>query len=143
MKTNQLQSEISSLIEELGKLDKLIDEKENTITLKGRELLNELRKLDNWEVLIDCCKEHYEKYPDQFFNWCHVKYNKHKVSFVKNYSDDDDDYYVLTIDLTKTLEEQIKERELKNKKEYEQKKVDTREKELAELKRLKEKYENK
>ena len=143
MKTSELQNETSSLIKERRELLKLIDEKEDAITVKARELLDELRKLDNWEVMIECCEEHYERFPDQFFDWCHVEFDKNEVSFVKNYSGDYDDYYVLTIDLTKPLEEQIKERQEKIKKDEEKEKEKIRAKELAELNRLKEKYENK
>jgi len=141
MKTSELQNETSSLIKEHSKLYKLIDEKEEAITVKARELLNELRKLDNWEVMIDECKDHYERFPDEFFDWCHVEFEKNKVYFVKNYSDDDDDYYVLTIDLSKPLEDQIKEKQEKIKKDEEKEKEKIKAKELAELNRLKEKYE--
>ena len=129
------------MIEELGKLGNIISEKKKAIAVKARELLNELRKLDNWEVLIDCCKEHYKQFPDEFFGWCHVEFDNNKVYFVKGYRDDDDDYYVLTIDLSKPLKEQIKERQEEIKKDEEKEAEKIRAKELAELNRLKEKYE--
>ena len=141
MEKTETQNEILSLITDYYKLSGDIALKKNEISNKARVLLAELRKLDNWEVMIEHCKEHYEKYPDQFFDWCYVKFNKNIVSFVKNYGEDYEDYYVLSIKLDKPLEDQIKEREAKNKKNAEKEEAAIREKELAELNRLKEKYE--
>lgn len=58
--------------------------------------------------MIRNCVEHYNKYPDEFFNWCSVTHNEEAVQFVKGYSNGDE-YKVLEISYRKSLKEQVQE----------------------------------
>jgi hypothetical protein len=107
----------------------------------SRELLNELREIPNWECMIEGCKCHYEKYQNEFFDWCEIEYypSLHSIEFVKGYSGGDE-ITVLSIDLDKPLEEQVQTKlaELQHQQEAIQK---TREMlEFHEYLRLKEKF---
>ena len=119
---------------ELKQLGEQIDE-------EARKLLKELQKVDGWECMIKKCKEHYAKYPGEFFDWCSVTYDDDAVHFIKSYSDDSD-YEVMEIGLYSTPAEQVrnKQNETRNKAAKEQEEI--KKKELAELERLKQKYEN-
>lgn len=119
---------------------KLINEKTESL---ARELLAQLRQINDWEAMIsEECLWHYEKCPYEFFSWCEVYSTDKEVWFEKGYSNGDE-YTALTISLDVPLEEQVRmaiaAKEDKERKETEQE----REKELAELERLKKKYESK
>lgn len=109
----------------------------------SRMLLKKLQQITGWEVMID--EEYlwdYERDTDNFFNRCQViALDTGKVEFVFNY--DDGVSTALTISLDAPLEEQVRmaisKKEGKEMKDAEQE----REKELAELERLKKKYESK
>jgi hypothetical protein len=93
--------------------------------------------------MIENCQPHYEESTKKgydFFDWCSVYWENDCVYFLKGYSSGEE-YTVLTIKLNEPLEKQVKdaqERALAEKKEMEE---ENRKLELAELKRLKEKYE--
>ena len=119
---------------ELELLDEQIDK-------EARKLLKELQKIDGWECMIKECEEHYAKYPDEFFNWCSVSYTVDAIEFIKGYSDGGE-YVVLRINLYEPLATQVQNRLVSLQKEDEEKQRRVEEKELAELERLKKKYEN-
>jgi hypothetical protein len=54
------------------------------------------------------CRDHYEQCPDQFFEWCEVKYSYAEpiIEFVRGYSNGDENT-VLTIRLDMGLAEQV------------------------------------
>lgn len=123
-----------TLTAELAQLNKEIDK-------ESRELLKELQKVDGWECMIKASKEHYDKYPEEFFDWCGVTHDDNAVQFVKYYSDGEE-YEVLEIGLYDSPADQVKYRqdEIRNKDIKEQEEI--KKKELVELERLKRKYEN-
>ena len=108
---------------------------------EARKLLKELQKVDGWECMIEKCKEHYDRYPGEFFDWCSVTYDDDAVQFVKSYSNGSD-YKVLEIGLYSTLAEQVRHRQNKSRKKAAKEQEEIKKKELAELERLKKKYEN-
>ena len=135
------QTQLLNLIERHKCLKNKIHDIKQEINNIGRDLLEELRKIDGWENMIEHCKEHYLECPDVFFGWCEVKHTTDSIYFEKGYSNDDDEYKVLEINLVKPLEIQVQE-SIQNNQKLKQKEEDSiREKELAELKRLKEKYD--
>lgn len=123
-----------TLTAELIQLNEQIDK-------ESRNLLKELQKVDGWECMIKECEEHYANYPEEFFDWCSVTHDDDAVQFVKHYSDGTD-YEVLEIGLYSTPAEQVhyRQNETINKVAKEQEEI--KKKELAELERLKRKYEN-
>lgn len=132
---NRLQVYIRRYAEYQQKLIEL----EKYINDEARELLCELQKIDGWECMILSCKEHYSKYPKNFFGWCSVEHTDDSVQFVKGYSNSDE-YVVLDINLNKPLEQQVhdKLKEVEcNKKTIEEKE---REKDLVEFEKIKKKY---
>jgi len=96
-------------------------------------------RLHGWECLIKACRQHYDQYPEDFFNWCAVEHTPDSIIFVKAYADCTE-YNVLEIDINKPLEDQVREKldEIENAKKYNEEKI--REQELKTLKRLQEKY---
>lgn len=112
------------------------------IDKEARNLLKELQKVDGWECMIKECEYHYSKYPDQFFGWCSVTHTDNAVQFVKGYSNGDE-YEVLEISLHDSPAMQVRNRMIDIRGEEKREQEAIKEKELAELKRLKDKYENK
>lgn len=143
MREDYIKTQILSDMEELRKLEKSIDNFSTSIRVHARFLLGELKNIDGWEAMIEHCRPHYEESTKKgydFFDWCSVYWENDCVYFLKGYSSGEE-YTVLTIKLNEPLEKQVKdaqERVLTEKKEKEE---ESRKRELAELKRLKEKYE--
>ena len=123
-----------TLTAELVQLNEEIDK-------ESRNLLKELQKVDGWECMITASKEHYAKYPEEFFDWCSVTHDDDAVQFVKHYSDGTD-YEVLEIGLYDSPADQVKYRQNETINKVAKEQEEIKKKELAELERLKRKYEN-
>jgi hypothetical protein len=138
---NKTQEKLLTEIGESYKLRIALNDKTKEIEALAYKLLDELKKVEGWEVLIQHCKDHYEKYPNDFFSWCYVTYGSNSVDFNKAYSNGDD-FIVLTINLTEDPKTQVERvKGLVAKKESDElSEIERRER--AELKRLKAKYEN-
>lgn len=136
-----LQENALSLIKQNCKLKDKLYYNEKEIENIAIALLSELRKIKGWENLIEDCRWHYELYPNQFFNWCNVDFSQNTVNFVKEYNNGCV-FDVLRIKLDISLEEQVKKAVNKEEERIAKEENDVRERELATLKRLKEKYEN-
>lgn len=136
---NKTQEQLLTNIGDAYKLKIALSDKTKEIEALAYKLLEELKKIDGWEILIQHCKDHYEKYPNDFFSWCYVTYGSNSVDFNKAYSNGDD-FIVLTINLSEDLQKQVERvKGLIAKKEAgELSEIERRER--AELKRLKEKY---
>jgi hypothetical protein len=134
-----LQSQILESIRDYRGLKKQLSAKGEEIDRLARELLQELQKQDGWECMIKACYEHYKSYPG-FFDSCEVTHTSDAVQFVKGYSDGDE-YEVLEISLKDSVGMQVRKKLLDLKWEKEQAALKRGQAELAELKRLKEKYE--
>ena len=108
MKETELRNELNETVKDTKNLSQLIQSNIKAIDRLGRELLGELQQIRGWENMILHCKDHYEKYPDQFFGWCEVEYSYAEpiIKFVKGYSNGDE-YTVLTIRLDIELAEQV------------------------------------
>lgn len=117
---------------EMNNAGKRIDE-------EARELLGELQKVKGWECMIKDCEEHYAKYPDKFFGWCSVTHTDDAVQFVKGYSDGDE-YEVLEISFRKSLKDQVRDRMEYLEEQRRRHETEEREKDLAQLERLRKKY---
>lgn len=104
-----LREELEETIKDTQNLTRLIQGNLKTIDRLGRELLEELKLIRGWEVMIDQCKDHYEEYPNEFFRWCSVdySYSENLIRFIKTYSNVDEEYIVLTIRLDMNLAEQV------------------------------------
>lgn len=146
MNANENQKTILSTKNEIEKFKKRLWTCEGDISKYGRKLVCELRELPGWECMILACRNHYDKYPHEFFDWClyelgECEYENHLL--VKKYyqNDDPDGYIVLDIDLTKSLEEQLENRKnALSDEEKKQRKLEE-DKERAEYERLKAKFE--
>lgn len=138
---NTIQSNLIKDIKYYKELESSLGHLEEQIDKEARKLLKELQEIDGWECMIKACKDHYAKYPKKFFDWCSVTNTDNAVQFVKGYSNGDE-YEVLEIDLYNSLAEQVCNRQIDIKGEELRKQQEMKKKELAELKRLKEKYEN-
>lgn len=131
--------DIMNLLEDNAVLRETIEENEEEIKKLGFQILKELMKLPDWELMFCNCYDHYKRYPDSFFKSCKVYGCGNHLYFEKCYSDGSD-YIVLDINLTVPLEEQIsqiKELEEKNKRDLEYKE---KVKDFEIYKQLKEKY---
>lgn len=108
MKETELRNELNETVKDTKNLSQLIQGNIKAIDRLGRELLEELRQIRGWESMILHCMDHYEQCPDQFFEWCEVKYSYAEpiIKFVKGYSNGDE-YTVLTIRLDMGLAEQV------------------------------------
>jgi small-conductance mechanosensitive channel len=108
MKETELRNELNETVKDTKNLSQLIQSNIKAIDRLGRELLEELRQIRGWENMILHCKDHYEQYPDQFFEWCYVEYSYAEpiIKFVKRYPSDNK-YTVLTIRLDMELAEQV------------------------------------
>lgn len=108
MKETELRNELNETVEDIKYLSELIQGNIKVIDKLGRELLEELRQIRGWESMILDCRDHYEQYPYQFFEWCEVEYSYSEpiIKFVKGYSNGDE-YTVLTIRLDMGLAEQV------------------------------------
>lgn len=117
----------------------LMNETGKKIEHEARELLNELRKVKGWECMIKACEEHYNKYTEEFFDWCSITHTKDAVQFVKGYSNGDE-YEVLEISFKKSLKDQVRDRMDYLAKQTEKEKTEEREKDLKQLERIVKKY---
>lgn len=138
---NTIQSNLIEDIRHYKGLESSLEHLEGQIDKEARQLLKELQKIDGWQCMIKACKEHYAKCPNRFFDWCSVTYTDSAVQFVKGYSDGDE-YEVMEIDLHNSLSMQVRNKQIELRGEALSEQQEIKEKELAELKRLKEKYEN-
>ena len=134
-----MQRKALELIRECNKLNVEIKNKKKEIEIVARETLSQLKMINGWKEMFQNCQWHYEKYPNEFFDWCDVEYTNDSIKFIKGYRDDE--YIVIEIDLNKPLEEQVSDAITRNKQLAEQERKELEEKELSELKRLKDKYE--
>lgn len=136
---NKTQENLLTNIGDAYKLKIALSDKTKEIEALAYKLLEELKKIDGWEILIQHCKSHYEEYPNDFFRWCYVTYGSNSVDFNKAYTNGDD-FIVLTINLSEDLKTQVERvKGLVAKKESDElSEIERRERE--ELKRLKEKY---
>ena len=136
---NRTQEKLLTEIGEIYKLKIALSDKTKEIEALAYKLLEELKKIDGWEILFQHCKDHYEKYPNDFFSWCYVTYGSNSVDFNKAYSNGDD-LIVLTINLSDDLKTQVERVKglVAEKEADELSEIEQRERE--ELKRLKEKY---
>lgn len=135
-----IQKKIIEIGKEIKKCEESVKTFKSELYVNAFLLLDELKKVDGWEVMIKSCEGHYFKYPDKFFEWCEVGFSNNIVYFTKGYSNDDDDYIVLSIDLNKPLEEQVKAAIQEKIDKKHQEEIELAEIELAELERLKKKY---
>lgn len=106
-----MRESINNKIKEIKNLKKQEQLIEKEMFKEVDQLLKELISMDNWKYLIQSCREHMETYksPMDFFNICSIQYYwDGKVNLVKGYSDGEL-YTVLSIDLNKTLYENIEE----------------------------------
>lgn len=140
---NKTQEQLLTNIGDAYKLKIALSDKTKEIEALAYKLLEELKKIDGWEILIQHCKDHYEMYPNKFFSWCYVTYGSNSVDFNKAYTNGDD-FIVLTINLSEDLKTQVERvkglvAQLVAQKEADElSEIERRERE--ELKRLKEKY---
>lgn len=127
------------------KLEKEIAIIERDMKVKSFMILDELKKIEGWEELIDSCRGHYEQYPDEFFGWCEPVVlgttENPELAFKKGYSDGSD-YFVIRLDLNKPLSEQVEERLESIRKKEESDNEKKKKKEYNEYLRLKKKFEN-
>lgn len=144
MEKEKLMEEISScywLVYEYKKTKAFYEEKLKNLAFS---LLEELKKIDGWKIMMESCQWHYDQCPDEFFSWCEpIVYGSTEklcLWFKKSYSNGVD-CTVLRIDLTRPLEEQVKEKvdEFENKRQEEE--TINKEKEYKEYLRLKKKFE--
>lgn len=96
----QLDDRLSDIIVEKGRV-------EHEIERCGRELAEELTKIEGWKSMVKNCLPQYEQQPSYFFGWCSYKVINNELHILKGYANDDA-YTVLVIDLTTPLEEQVK-----------------------------------
>lgn len=126
------------------KLEKEIAIIEFDMKVKSYMILDELKKIEGWEELIDSCRGHYEQYPDEFFGWCEPvvlgTVECPELAFKKGYSDGSD-YFVIRLDLNKPLSEQVEERLESIRKSELEEDDKKRKKEYNEYLRLKKKFE--
>lgn len=134
------QDKLGTLVKRHAEYSQRLEEVGEEIAREAHALLSELQKIEGWECMIKACKTHYAKYPDKFFDWCSVTHTDDAVQFVKGYSNCDE-YEVLEISFRKSLKQQVMECEETIEKETKKKESEIKRKELAELERLKKKYE--
>ena len=108
MKETELRNELNETVKDTKNLGQLIQSNIKAIDRLGRELLEELRQIRGWESMILNCKDLYEQYPDEFFEWLEVEYSNVEpiIKFVKRYSNGNE-YIVLTIRLDMGVAEQV------------------------------------
>ncbi len=138
---NTIQGNLIKKIRSYKTLQTELEQLGEQIDKEARKLLKELQKVDGWECMIKECKEHYARHPEEFFGWCSVTNTDDAVQFVKGYSSGDE-YEVLEIGLYSTLAEQVRYRQNESRNNAAKKQEEIKKKELAELERLKRKYEN-
>lgn len=141
--TKDLQKEINELFIYYNNYRESMYDCKDKIKSLGRQLLCELRKIDGWESMIQSCYEHYQQYPDKFFDWCEVElFNNNIITFEKGYVGDSDSYIVLKIRTDIPLEQQVADA-VKNKRDIEESKnKEERDKKYKEYLKLKEEFEN-
>lgn len=135
------QDYLNRLVKEYDGCQKQLKKTREEIDSKARELLAELQQITGWECMIKHCYDHYASYKhkDDFFKACIVTHTDDAVQFVKGYSDGSE-YDVLTISFKKSLKDQIRDRLDEIEFERRRKETDTRERDLAELERIRKKY---
>ena len=138
------QDKLNTLVKEYEACKDEMYQKGEDIDKHARELLKELMTIEGWECMIKSCYAFYAAYKNKedFFRACNVTHTKDAVQFIKGYSDGDE-YEVLEISFRKPLKEQVREKLMELQAEEEEKAKKKRRKELAELERLKKKYESK
>ena len=117
--TNQLLSILKGLDEHIGVLLEELHLSKSDVEKVGKRLAEELTKIPGWENMVQDCLEHYKEYPKDFLGWCSYEVWDGKLTVIKGYSNDND-YIFLEIDLTKSLEDQVKEVVEKRKSEEEE-----------------------
>lgn len=133
------QDHLNLLTKEYAGFRRELKAKGEEIDRYARELLKELQTIKGWECMIKDCREHYEKYPKDFFGWCSVTHTQDAVQFIKGYSDDGE-YEVLEISFRKSLKDQVRDRLEEIEYEKRKEETDTRERDLMELERIRKKY---
>lgn len=135
--------QIKNYYKEIRELSSKIDDLEENINKEAYKILDELKKIDGWECMIESCQWHYEQYPDEFFNWCdpvvYGNVENPELIFKKGYCGDDD-YDVLTINLNIPLEKQVNDKLEDIRKVEEKKQKEKEDKEYKEYLKLKKKY---
>ena len=138
--TNQLLSTLKGLDEHIRVLLGELHQSKSDVEKLGKRTAEELTKIPGWKSMVQNCLWHYEKYPEDFLDWCSYEVWDGKLTLRKGYPDDDD-YTFLEIDLTKSLEDQVKE--AVEKKESEEEEMKNREllkqyeKDMASLRHMK------
>lgn len=122
--TNQLLSTLKGLDEHIKVLLGELHQSESNVEKLGKRLAEELTKIPGWENMVQDCLEHYKECSEEFLGWCSYEVWDGKLTVRKGYSNDDD-YIFLEIDLTKSLEDQVKE--AVEKKESEEEEMKNRE----------------
>ncbi len=123
------------------------DQLEEDLEKDARLLLDDLKKIDGWEILIhEDVKWHYDKFPDEFFSWCSVWFHQNKenetiLCFEKGYSNGDE-ITALELNLSKPLEDQVNEKKAMLIEEEMKKKIKQNKNEYNTYLRLKKKFEN-
>ena len=141
---NELMNKVVNSYKSVRELNDKIDSIEDNMKVDAFKILDELKKIDGWEVMIESCRGHYEQYPNEFFSWCEPVVrgtaDHPELVFKKGYSNDDT-YDVLTIDLNIPLEEQVANKLAEIKKSEQSELEKKRKKEYNEYLRLKKKFE--
>lgn len=133
------------VISDIRNLIKKETECEQRLEHCAKNVLEDLKKLPDWEILIDeDIRWHYDKYKDKFFDWCTVGYymsgDSPHVVFKKGYSNGDE-YNALDIDLTVPLEKQIQNKLVETETAIQKELARKEQKEYETYLRLKEKFE--
>lgn len=134
-----IEDELNRLVKIYTGHQRGLSETGKEIDQKAREFLSELQKIKGWECMILSCQEHYARCPKEFFGWCSVTHTDDAVQFVKGYSDDGE-YIVLNLSFRKSLKDQMRDRLDEIEAEKRKEETDEREKDLAELERIRKKY---
>lgn len=134
-----VQDKLSAAVKDYARYQEQMNEACTIIDREARELLSELQKVEGWECMIKACKDHYSKFPNLFFGWCSVTHTDDAVQFVKGYSSGDE-YEVLEISFRKSLKDQVRDRKIDLEEQRKKQVADEREKDLAEMERIKGKY---
>lgn len=133
------QDKLSAAVKDYARYKEKVNEACAIIDREARELLSELQKVEGWECMIKECKDHYSKFPELFWGWCAVVHTDDAVQFVKGYSNGEE-YEVLEISFRKSLKDQVRDRKLYLEEQRKKQEADEREKDLAEMERIKGKY---
>ncbi len=100
---------LKTLGQHLDTVYKEIHETKKNIQTAGRRVAEEIMTIPGWKSMVEECLWHYEKFPKEFLGWCSYEVWDGKLLVKKHYTGDDESYTFLEIDLTKSLEDQVKE----------------------------------